>query len=171
PPATAAATIILTLAVADCVHLLSTLYYHMRHGRSKQEAIVESLRINFQPVFLTSLTTAIGFLTMNFSDAPPFRNLGNITAMGVVWAFIFSVTLLPALMMVLPVRVKLRQAGRVHPMDRFAEFVIRQRKLLFWGMGSVILLLLLFIPKNELNDEFVKYFDTSVPFRVDTDFT
>ena len=171
PPATAAATIILTLAVADCVHLLSTLYYHMRHGRSKQEAIVESLRINFQPVFLTSLTTAIGFLTMNFSDAPPFRNLGNITAMGVTWAFIFSVSLLPALMMVLPVRVKLRDADRIHPMDSFAEFVIRRRKLLFWGMGSVILLLLLFIPKNELNDEFVKYFDTTVPFRADTDFT
>ena len=80
PPTVQAPTMIMTLAVADSIHLLVTMLQEMRNGRGKQEAIVESLRINFQPVFLTSLTTAIGFLTMNFSDAPPFQHLGNITA-------------------------------------------------------------------------------------------
>ena len=45
----------------------------MRRGRSKREAIVESLRENLQAVVLTSVTTAIGFLSMNVSDAPPFE--------------------------------------------------------------------------------------------------
>jgi predicted RND superfamily exporter protein len=58
----------------------------------------ESLRINFQPILLTSVTTAIGFMSLNFSDAPPFRDLGNIVALGVMLAFVLSVTLLPALM-------------------------------------------------------------------------
>ena len=47
-------------------------------------------------VFLQS-TTAIGFMSMNFSDAPPFHDLGNIAAAGIMCAFVYSVTLLPAL--------------------------------------------------------------------------
>nr|WP_305908405.1 efflux RND transporter permease subunit [Methylomarinum sp. Ch1-1]MDP4521234.1 efflux RND transporter permease subunit [Methylomarinum sp. Ch1-1] len=62
--------IILTLVVADCVHLLVTFLQHMRAGHEKLHSIRESLRINFQPIALTSITTAIGFLSMNFSDSP-----------------------------------------------------------------------------------------------------
>src|SRR5210317_1978509 len=96
PPSASAPTIIMTLAVADCVHILVTFLHAMRRGLDKRAAMVESIRINLQPVFLTTLTTVIGFLSMNFSDAPPFRDLGNIVAMGVAAAFILSVTFLPA---------------------------------------------------------------------------
>ncbi len=75
-----APVLILTLAVADSIHLLVTMFQQMRLGKPRHEAVAESLRVNLQPVFLTSATTAIGFLTMNFSDAPPFRDLGNIVA-------------------------------------------------------------------------------------------
>jgi predicted RND superfamily exporter protein len=83
PPSVTAPTIILTLAIADSIHILITMLQQMRRGADKRTALVESLRINFEPVFLTSLTTFIGFLSLNFSDAPPFRDLGNITAIGV----------------------------------------------------------------------------------------
>lgn len=106
-----AVTMIMTLAVADSVHLLMSMLHELRQGRSKPRAIVESLRVNLQPVFLTSLTTAIGFLSMNFSDAPPFRHLGNITAAGIGGAFVFAVLFLPALMAVLPIRVRRRANG------------------------------------------------------------
>ncbi len=88
--------IILTLAVADSVHILASMLQQMRFGKTKNEAIVEAMRINFQPVFLTSITTVIGFLSMNLSDAPPFRDLGNIVAMGIVAAFFYSIFFLPA---------------------------------------------------------------------------
>lgn len=89
-------TIILTLAIADSIHVLVTLFREMRQGASKRDAIVESLRVNFGPVFLTSLTTVIGFMSLNFSDAPPFHDLGRITAMGVTAAWIYSILFLPA---------------------------------------------------------------------------
>ena len=170
PPSAAAPTIILTLAVADCVHILVSFLHAMRTGESREEAMVESLRINFQPVFLTSLTTAIGFLSMNFSDAPPFRDLGNIVAMGVGAAFVYSVTFLPALMVMLPVRVKHDPARDGKTMERFAEFVVRNRRPLLWGMSAIVLGLIAFIPRNELNDEFVKYFDETIEFRRHSDF-
>jgi len=170
PPSASSPTIILTLAVADCVHILVSFLHAMRRGMDKASAMVDSLRINLQPIFLTSLTTVIGFMSMNFSDAPPFRDLGNIVAMGVTAAFVFSVTFLPALMLVLPVRVKPSAAEHTQRVDRFAEFVIARRRLLFWGTGVAVIVLLAFVPRNELNDEFIKYFDTSVPFRTDTEF-
>ena len=170
PPSASSPTIILTLAVADCVHILVTLLHGMRRGLGKTAAIVDSLRINMQPIFLTSLTTIIGFLSMNFSDAPPFRDLGNIVAVGVAMAFFYSVTFLPALVSVLPLRVKPGAERNTQFVDHFANFVIRYRNPLFWGMGIVVLVLISFLPRNELNDEFIKYFDKSVDFRTSTEF-
>jgi predicted RND superfamily exporter protein len=171
PPSAAAPTIILTLAVADCVHILVTFLHAMRRGLDKTSAMAESLRINLQPVFLTSVTTAIGFMSMNFSDAPPFRDLGNIVAMGVMSAFVYSVTLLPALMLLLPVRVRPGATRQSRVMDRFADLVVQRRNFLFWGTGFIVVALVLFIPRNELNDEFIKYFDESIEFRRSTEFT
>jgi predicted RND superfamily exporter protein len=170
PPSASSPTIILTLAVADCVHVLVSFLHAMRRGLDKTSAMVDSLRINLQPIFLTSLTTVIGFMSMNFSDAPPFRDLGNIVAMGVAAAFVFSVTILPALMLILPIHVKPGPTRRTRMMDRFADFVVRRRGVLFWVMGVIIVTLVTFIPRNELNDEFIKYFDKTIDFRNATEF-
>ncbi|HEX9647478.1 MAG TPA: MMPL family transporter, partial [Alphaproteobacteria bacterium] len=90
--------IMLTLAVAHGVHISVSAQQQLRKGVAKHDALVESLRINMSPVFITSATTAIGFLSMNFSDAPPFRLLGNLVATGVMVAFVLSVFSLPAAM-------------------------------------------------------------------------
>jgi predicted RND superfamily exporter protein len=169
-PSASAPTIIITLAVADCIHILTTFLYEMRHGAEKKPAIIESLRVNFQPVLLTSVTTAIGFLSMNFSDSPPFRDLGNIVAMGVMLAFFFSVTLFPALLCVLPIKVTPEAQRKGDLMATLADFVIAKKKILFPTSIAVIIGLSVFVPQNILNDNFIKYFDETVPFRQATDF-
>jgi len=161
---------ILTLAVADCVHILTTFFYEMRQGVEKKKALQDSLRINFQPIFLTSVTTAIGFMSMNFSDSPPFRDLGNMVAIGVMLAFVFSVTVFPAILMLMPVKVKVQPEGSNDMMQKLADFVITKRKSLLPGMAVAMAALILFLPMNKLNDDFVKYFDESVPFRIATDY-
>ena len=173
PPSASAPTIIMTLAIADSIHILISLIQNMRKGLPKREAIVEALRLNYMPVFITSITTVIGFLTLNFSDSPPFHDLGNITAIGMLGAFLFSVTTLPALMSMLPLRVKVREAttGTGNTLlDRFANFVVINNKRLLWGSAFAIVLVSLLSLRNELNDEFVNYFSEDVEFRTDTDF-
>ena len=170
PPSFASIMIIPTMAIADSVHVLMNYLQMKRRGETRSEAMVDSIRINFQPVFLTSVTTAIGFLSMNFSDAPPFHDLGNIVAMGVMIAFALSVTFLPAAMMLLPGREQSGETASSRVMQRFAEFVIRQRRRLLLGMGLGSLLLIACVPLNELNDDFVKYFSEKIEFRRDADF-
>jgi len=167
-----APTIILTLAVADSVHVLVSMFQQIRQGKSKHEAIAESLRINLQPIFLTSVTTAIGFLTMNFSDAPPFRDLGNIVAIGVIAALLYSVLFLPSLMAVLPVRIKPKatEAACRPGCDWLANFVTGKRKGMFWGTLLVIVALSAGAVRIELNDNFIKYFDQSYGIRRASDF-
>ena len=155
--------IIMTLAMADSVHLMMTTFAEMQHGRSKQEALVECMRINFQPVLLTTLTTVIGFLGLNTSDAPPLRDLGNITAAGVTLAWFYSMTFLPALMAVMPMRVRGDRVSRAMP--RLAEWVIRHNRRLLVGSGSVALILSLLVLRLEINDRPVEYFTEQNDFR------
>lgn len=169
-PSAGAPTIILTLAVADCIHILTSMFYEMRHGVKKKQAILDSLRINLKPIFLTSATTAIGFLAMNFSDSPPFRDLGNMVAIGVMLAFAFSVTIFPAMLMLLPLRVKQKVEGDTDVMLSLSAFVINNRRILLPAMSVILIAISIFVPKNELNDDFVKYFDKTVEFRQATDF-
>jgi len=169
-PSAVTPTMVMTLAVADCIHILSSQFYEMRHGMEKREAILTSLRINLQPIFLTSITTAIGFLSLNFSDAPPFRDLGNMVAGGVMIAFFLSISLFPAILSLLPVRVQQRDHSKQDYMDKISHFVVRHRIKLLPISSLVIFSLIIFIPANELNDNFVEYFDPVLDFRQSTDF-
>ena len=170
PPISPAPTIVLMIVVANCVHLLVTLQQRLRAGDTRHEAIVESVRLNLHPVFLASLTTALGFLSMNFSEVPPYRHLGNFVAFGIAASFILSVTFLPALLSLLPIRAPKDRRLRGPTMALVAEVVLRCRRPLFWGWLAVVLAMALAIPRNELNDVLVHFFDESVEFRQDTDF-
>jgi len=170
-PSSSAPTVITTMAVADCVHILVTFLFNLRQGHTKAEAMQESIRINFQPVFITSVTTILGFLTMNFSEVPPFRDLGNTVAMGVVSAFFLSIFFLPAVIMVLPVRVNQKTKATHHAIDRLAQFVIKNRNAVLFGTTIITVTLFASIQLNKINDEFVKYFKEGIDFRQDTDFT
>ncbi len=170
PIAANAPIIILTLGVADSIHILTTMLHEMRMGKTKREAIAESLRVNHQPVFITSVTTAIGFLSLNFSDSPPFQDLGNIVAIGVMAAYVYSVTLLPALMTLLPVKVKpLPESGRL-PVDWLADRVITNRRKWFFGMMAFVLVLVAMTPRIEIDERFNEYFDKRFDFRNDNDY-
>jgi len=171
PASANAPIIILTLAIADSIHILVTVFHQMRIGTDKKDAIRESIRTNLQPVLITSVSTAIGFMTMNFSDAPPFRDLGNIVAMGVLAALIYSVFFMPALMAILPVRVRMQKDDTTpdRAFAALADFVIKRRTPIFWTTLTLILFTSSGIAKIHLNDEFIKYFDHSYDFRVASD--
>ncbi len=166
-----APTMILTLAIADSIHILATLFSQMQNGKPKAKAVIESLRINQQPVFLTSVTTIIGFLSLNFSDSPPFRDLGNIVALGVLGAWMFSVFLLPALIMALPFKVKHRPNSKEGWTAHLSEWVIKHAKKLLVGTVAVMTFCISFLPQNELYDVWVEYFDEPMRQRQAADFT
>jgi len=170
PVSASAPTIVMTIVVANAVHILLTMIHNMRAGMEKRQALSESLRVNMQPVVLATITTVVGFLTMHFSDVPPFHHLANMVAAGVLVSFMLSMTFLPWLLMLFPVRIKKRNDNGPSRMNFIAELVINKRKQVFWTMTGFTLLMSALIPMNIVNDRIWEFFDESVEFRVDTDY-
>ena len=169
PPSASAPTIITTLAVADSIHLLVVMLNRMRDGHDKRESLLYSLRVNAKPIFLTSVTTALGFLSLNFSDSPPFHDLGNITAFGVMAAWVYAVVLLPILISFMPIKPKGNLQKLDTKMSVIGTFIADKYKAVLSVSVVISACLLALIPLNEINDDFVKYFDESVEYRQDTD--
>ncbi len=162
--------IIMTLAVAESVHLLGVYSIKLREGLSKQDAMVASLSSNLRAIFLTSFTTAVGFLGMCTSDSPPFVKFGYISAMGIVFAYVLAHTLLPAL------AIWLARPHKGQPEqheDKFhasaANWVIARPRKVFFGTLAVSSVLSGCIFLNELNDDSVGYFGKEIPLRITTE--
>ena len=171
-PIASVPTMIMTLGVADSVHILSAAQRAMARGLPKREALRESLVLNTVPVIVTGATTAVGFLSMNFSEVPPFRDLGNMTAIGILAACALSLTVLPALLLLLPFRVTGRTERITRPaalLGRVGDFVADRHRTVLVAGGALALATGVLATRNELNDEFVKYLDPRIGFRRDTD--
>ena len=162
--------IVMTVAVAHSIHIVASVLERLGRGLGRNEAVAEALRDNIWPVFLTTATTAIGFLSLNASDSPPFHVLGNMVAFGVLCAFLYSVTVLPALLSILPLRAPPAPGGRPGFFERFGDFVVERRRALLISVPLLAAVLVSGIPRIDLTDNWPRYFDERYEFRRDTDF-
>ena len=171
PSSLIAPTILMTMAVADSVHFLTGYYTRLETTGDRIEAMADSLVSHIPAVFFTSAATIVSFLTLNFSDAPPFRDLGNITAMGVGAAFVLSLTLLPAVITFVPVaHARRRFEGLKRILERVFTLIVRApQPIAVVGLAACLVLTVLAF-FNRLDDRFVQYFGESLSFRQDTDY-
>jgi len=158
-------SVVMTIAVADSVHILISYFHGLRNGVGKKEAIRESMRINANPVLVTSLTTMIGVLCLNFSDSPPYQDLGNMVALGVFYAYLLSMTFLPAMLSWLTVGRSHMNRGPSKGMDIFSAWVMQNHRALLVSMGLLLVVLISFIGRNELTERWHEYFDESFETR------
>jgi len=89
------APVLMVLSVSTSVHL----YEHWLHGprttHDPKIAIASTVRQLRRPCFFTSLTTALGMLSLVVSDTPAVRLFGAFTALGVMISLALSLTLVP----------------------------------------------------------------------------
>lgn len=164
-------TLILTLSVADCVHIIATMRHQMQLGQGKSAAIVHSMKMDVMPVIITSVTTAVGFFMMNMSDSPVLRTFGNLAAIGVLIACLFSLTLLPVLLQLLPIKIGSRTTSQSTLfIDKIADVVVKYKLMLLIASSMAIVGGAFLIPSNTINDDSVKYFNKGNDFRQVADF-
>ena len=162
--------VLMATAVAHAVHIIETMQSGLQQGLDRRQAAVHSVKTNLWPVFLTSVTTAVGFLSLNFSDMPPFRVMGNIVAFGAMCAFLYSVTFLPAFLSLMPMRARPARAGESGLFDRLGRFVVARRTALLGSFAVVSVALMAGISQIELNDNNTETLDDSYQFRRSMDF-
>lgn len=159
----------ITVAVAHCIHIFTQFFTELK-TKPKAEALAASLRINFFAVSMTSLTTCIGFLSLNFNDLPPAVALGNAAAIGTALAWLFSLTVLPALVMLLPFKAPKHDNRFLESkMSGLGDWLIRNKYsvLIVMSLLSVMMVWLSF--SNVLNDRFSEMIHKPHVFRHDTE--
>ncbi len=165
PPTGFVPTAIMTIAVADTVHILVSYYFFLRQGEERNQALLSSLKINFSPVFITSITTMVGVLALNTSDSPPYRDMGNMIAIGVMVAWALTITFLPAILALLPAPAQHRDKGQHLWVDQLADKVIHHHKLLFVVMLSIVAGCATLANKNIITERWHEFFDESFEVR------
>lgn len=163
--------ILIAVGVGDSVHIIVEYYHSIGEGKTPSEASVASTRKLFIPCFNTSLTTLIGFLALSATQLVPLRQYGIIAGIGVVVAFLISVTTLPALLSfykTTPKNTKNRiQDGFI---SRFSEkivpFTFKYRKIIFLFGLLLTAVSVWYSLKIEVDANYVNYFKVGTAPRV-----
>jgi len=93
---------IMPIAVLDAVHLLSEFYDRYPDTRDRKKAIQKSMKELWTPMLFTTLTTCAGFASLILTPIPPVQVFGLFVAIGVFLAWLFTITLIPAYIMLMP---------------------------------------------------------------------
>ena len=169
PPTGFVPTAIMTIAVADTIHILVSFFYFLRQGQERNSAVMSAMQLNASPVFITSITTIVGVLCLNASDSPPYRDMGNLIAIGVFFAWLFTLTFIPAALTLIPL-----QAGRFVSSEsklsgRMAEFVIKHQRVLLIAMLLMVAACATQTGQIRITERWHEFFDESFEVRQTTD--
>ncbi|MGL1892455.1 MAG: MMPL family transporter [Spirochaetaceae bacterium] len=97
---------VLMMAVGSAygIHVISHYYDDIKayKGELTEEShtniILKSLSYVKKPIFLAGLTTVAGFASLSISSIIPMRNFGIFTSVGIIFALIVALTLIPSLL-------------------------------------------------------------------------
>jgi len=163
---------IVAIGIADAVHIYSVWLLHKREGDENEVAVYQTMKKNFLPIFLTSLTTAIGFATLTISEVIPVLTLGIATASGAVLAFIISVVWMPSVLLMLknPMSIKVVEAVKEKKSLGYGVFIVKNNKKILLVTTAIFLLLGVGLFKVKVDSNTIRYFDKSVEIRQSTEF-
>jgi predicted RND superfamily exporter protein len=165
-------TFILSVGIADAVHILTHFFVYLQQGCSKEEAVVSAVRHSGVAVLLTSLTTAAGLLSFSFVEMAAVSEMGIFAAVGVVFALFYTLAMTPAMISLLPLKPKKerkRQSGLTDRiLSQFGRLATTRPKAI---VVVTILLLMVsgaLLSKLRFSDHVLKYFPDDMRVKQDT---
>ena len=169
---------VMPIAVLDSIHILSEFFDYYPRIRDRRLTMDHVMRELFTPMFYTSLTTAVGFASLSLVPIPPVQVFGIFVSLGVVLAFLLTISFIPAYVMLIPKEKfdSLAAAGAGGEtgaatsaggwLQRTRIFTLRRSGAII-GVGLVVVLLCLFgVQRIVVNDNPVRWFADEHPIRV-----
>lgn len=170
------AIFLMPIAVLDSIHILSDFSDRFKSGDDKKETIMEVMDELFTPMFFTSLTSAIGFISLMLTPIPPVKVFGGFIAFGIIMAWLLSITLIPALIMLidekrLVTKKALNKGSGENDFMRTVQeglqhFSIKYGKVVIAVSVIVVAVGIFGITKTTVNDNPVKWFNKDHPIRI-----
>lgn len=131
-------TFIIALSVS--IHLVGHYYDECKFPVQKADAISHTLRHVGIPILMTSITTAIGFVSLTTSSIPPIFITGLFMGGCAALTFVIGMTLIPILLSFVSSHRPVDTGNRVSPECSLAESHARERDvgLLLSGLGRFV---------------------------------
>jgi len=157
---------LIAIGVADGIHLYSHLQLYLRRNpdATKKEASIDMLQQMWKPVVMTSITTSVGFISLLTSQVYPIKYFGIFTAFGVLMAMVFSLSLIPAGIMIfgLP-KVKKAANNRSNKESDlaygFASKILKRKSVSLFVTTAIIILAIVGMQKIWINSSFLDKFE------------
>jgi len=168
---------IMPIAVLDSIHILSEFFDRYQATRDRRATAVKVMDELFMPMLYTSLTSAAGFASLALTPIPPVQVFGIFVAIGVMKAWVLTVTFIPAYVMLLREK-KLENFGSIHhqheePHGLLARFLAGLGRFTYRRAKPILAITLIAaavaaygISRININDNPVKWFTPSHPIRV-----
>ncbi len=167
-------TILFVVGISDVVHIVSRYFEELRLGKAKIQALVTAYKEIGIATFLTSLTTAVGFITLISSNIKPISEFGIYTAIGVFVAFILAYTLLPAVLVLSSVPSKIIAKTNKNiwegVLSKTLVKVLKYQKSIVLGSLVVVGLSIWGISKIEINNFILEDLKAEDPLKKEFDF-
>ena len=161
-------TILFVVGISDVVHIINRYLEELRLGKEKVNAVLIAFRQVGTATFLTSLTTAIGFLTLVTADIMPIQDFGWQTAMGVWIAFVLAFTFLPAVLILMP-KPKIASQTKgdfwTKVMTQIFRIVLKRNKLIVWIGASFTVLALVGVSFMKVDNYLLEDLAEDDPYR------
>ncbi len=161
--------IVVIIAVANSVHIISIYKQSLHRGNTNIVAMQESVAQNFQPITLAAVTTAIGFSSLNMCSSPAIQDFGQIVAVGIVFAYLFTLTLLPALLIKFSALAKKSDPADSPFMHKalhaLSEFTARNDKSIFYSCSALAVITAMLLPLNETDFNRIDFIATDSDIR------
>lgn len=118
---------IMPIAVLDSIHIVSEFFELYQKYRDRKKTILLVMQDLFMPMLYTSLTSAAGFASLMLTPIPPVQVFGGFIAFGVMFAWLLTITVIPAYIMLMP-ESSLKDFGHAHhdstePVTMLAKFL------------------------------------------------
>lgn len=168
--------LMMALAVSDSIHILVKFFGEERTKQPTTKAIHSALVQLATPCFLTSLTTAIGFLSLSISDIPPIKHFGIASACGMMAEFILSMTVIPLGIYFLQNKKSLREdrKERSHKLHNwllsFGAWLPKHKKTILRCSYLVILISIILTSFIEVETNLLEYFKRNSQTYIDAQF-
>ncbi|MGE4092771.1 MAG: MMPL family transporter [Candidatus Binatia bacterium] len=164
--------LILVIGVAYSLHVIAEYYELARPDRSPKEVVLETLGAINAPSLIAALTTVLGFFSQALNQIISIREMGIYSSVGIALAFVFSIVLVPALLVLL--RVPAQQHEDFSPrltigLRKLTASVIRHRGAVIFGCAIATVLAAWQIPSIQVNSDFQSFFRASDPIRQATE--
>ncbi|MEN8144842.1 MAG: MMPL family transporter [Gemmatimonadota bacterium] len=167
---------LMPIAVVDSVHVLSEFADHYPRSRDREETIREVTSTLFTPMYFTSLTSAVGFASLVLAPIPPVRVFGLFVAIGIVLAFLLTITFIPAYVVLLKDRriaelARDREAAGEEKwlsriLSRFGPASVGAAKGILFAAVVLVVVSAFGIARIQINDNPVRWFRADHPIRV-----